>query len=152
MIKVKICGLTRLEDAHLAVSAGADCLGFIFSESPRKVTAVQVQKIIEAVPQKVERVGVFVNESESFIRQAARQARLSMIQLHGDETPEFCRLFNLPVIKALRTKDDEILKIISKYETEYILLEPYISGKYGGTGRTADWNLARKTQTRLSGS
>lgn len=142
MIKIKICGLTRLEDAMQAVESGADYLGFIFSESPRKITMGKAYSIIRDLPRRIERVGVFVNAHELFIRQVINQTGLSMIQLHGDETPEFCRRFDLPVIKVFRVKDYRVLNTISKYKTEYILLESYVAGKYGGTGKTVDWSMA----------
>lgn len=142
MVRIKICGLTRIEDALQAVEAGADYLGFIFSESPRRITIDKAYSIIRDLPRRIERVGVFVNAHELFIRQVITQTGLTMIQLHGDETPEFCRRFDLPVIKVFRVKDYQVLNTISKYKTEYILLEPYVAGKYGGTGKIADWSMA----------
>lgn len=141
MIKIKICGITNARDARIAAASGADYLGFIFSKSPRRVTLGQAREMAKALPQHVERVGVFVNEEEAFIRSAVEEAKLSMIQLHGDEPPDFSSRFELPVIKALRLKRGGVYEIISKHEADYILLEPYLPGKYGGTGITADWTL-----------
>lgn len=149
MIRIKICGLTRLEDALQAVESGADYLGFIFSESPRRITIDKAYNIIRELPERIERVGVFVNAHELFIRQVITQTGLSMIQLHGDETAEFCQLFDLPVIKVFRVKDCRILNTIAKYKTEYILLEPYVAGKYGGTGQIADWSMAAEIVSAL---
>ena len=142
MIRIKICGLTRIEDALQAVEAGADYLGFIFSESSRRITIGKAYSIIRDLPRRIQRVGVFVNAHELFIRQVITQTGLSMIQLHGNETPEFCRSFDLPVIKVFRVKNYQVLNTIAEYKTEYILLEPYVAGKYGGTGKIADWSMA----------
>ncbi len=145
MIRIKICGITNVRDALIAASAGADYMGFIFSKSPRRITQEQAGVIERNIPQDIERVGVFVNEDEAFIRDAVKKAGLSMIQLHGNESPVFCSRFKLPVIKAIRIKSEEqeeADEIISEYETDYILLEPFVPGKYGGTGITADWPTA----------
>ncbi len=149
MIRIKICGLTRIEDALQAVEAGADYLGFIFSESSRRITIGKAYSIIRDLPRRIQRVGVFVNAHELFIRQVITQTGLSMIQLHGNETPEFCRSFDLPVIKVFRVKDCQVLNTITKYETEHILLEPYVAGKYGGTGKTVDWSMAAEIVSEL---
>ena len=149
MTRIKICGLTRPQDAALAVEYGADYLGFVFANSPRRVTPARAREIIALVPGQVQRVGVFVDAGEKEILQVVEQAGLSMIQLHGDEPPELCRCLPLPVIKAFRVRDEsirnaDILEVISVYGTEYILLEPYVPGKYGGTGQRADWALAAR--------
>jgi phosphoribosylanthranilate isomerase len=158
-VRIKICGLTRVEDARLAVTLGADYLGFIFAQSPRRVTPAAAAAILHSLRQErtdrrrpldndpvqqagVQRVGVFVNAERQFIEEAAREAGLTLLQLHGDETPEFCSQFALPVIKALRIKDRGIFEQVERYQTPYILLEPYVRGRYGGTGMQADWQLA----------
>jgi phosphoribosylanthranilate isomerase len=147
--RIKICGITRAEDAGLAVSLGADYLGFIFARSPRQVTPEAVRVIVDAIDIErrgtlpaPERVGVFVNATRDFIEETARQARLTMLQLHGDEEPEFCAGFELPVIKALRIRDREIFDRVARYPTPFILLEPYVPGRPGGTGVQANWRLA----------
>ncbi len=148
-VRIKICGLTRTEDVRLAVTLGADYLGFIFASSPRQVAAEAVQAILSSLEQEqsgkltgVERVGVFVNADRYLIEETARRANLTVLQLHGDEDPEFCSRFELPVIKALRIRDREIFDRIDSYPTPYILLEPYVPGKHGGTGIQANWQLA----------
>jgi phosphoribosylanthranilate isomerase len=146
-VRVKICGLTRCRDAALAVLCGADYLGFIFAASPRRLDADRAAAIIRSLQgleraPACQRVGVFVNSGGKIIRDTARRAALTMLQLHGDEPPEFCRLFDLPVIKALRVRDRGIFDLVRRYDTDYILLEPYVSGLYGGTGVQADWALA----------
>lgn len=143
-IAVKICGITRGEDALWAAACGARYIGFIFAESPRRISAAQARRIGEALPSGVERVGVFVNEEEAVIRRVCREAGLSLIQLHGDESPEFCRRFELPVIKVLRARDESSLAAVAAYDTGFILLEPYLPGKYGGTGIPADWAIAAR--------
>lgn len=147
--RIKICGLTRIEDARLAARFGVDYLGFIFAESPRRVSAEAAQAILQALESEsqggmppAERVGVFVNSSANDIRATARQAALTMLQLHGVEGADFCSQFDLPVIKALRIQDRGIFDLVRSYDTPYILLEPYLPGKYGGTGVQADWQLA----------
>lgn len=146
-MKLKVCGLTRIEDARFAAASGADYLGFIFADSPRRIIPAEARKIIAALPPSMNGarcVGVFVNAEADFIRSVARDTGIRLIQLHGDESPAFCRGFDLPVIKALRLKDEGILDLIPSYETEIILLEPCVAGKYGGTGKQADWSLAAR--------
>jgi phosphoribosylanthranilate isomerase len=147
--QIKICGLTRIEDALPAARFGADFLGFIFAESPRRVTAEAAGAILRALEQerpggmrRAERVGVFVNAGGEEIRATARQASLTMLQLHGEEDPDFCTQFELPVIKALRIQDRGIFDLVRSYDTPYILLEAYLPGKYGGTGVQANWQMA----------
>jgi len=148
-VRIKICGLTRIEDARLAAGLGAEYLGFIFAKSPRQVAVEAAGTILRTLERErqrgirpVERVGVFVNASAEDIRATARQASLTMLQLHGDEDPDFCSRFELPVIKALPIRDRGIFDLVRGYHTPYILLEPYLPGKYGGTGVQADWQLA----------
>ncbi|MBN2552989.1 MAG: phosphoribosylanthranilate isomerase [Spirochaetales bacterium] len=148
-VRIKICGLTRLEDARLALRSGADYLGFIFAASPRRLTPGSAAAILNSLqseqsgrPFSTQRVGVFVNQSAAFIEETARTAGLTMLQLHGDEDPGFCSRFALPVIKALRMRDRSVLDRIGLYDTPYILLEPFLEGKYGGTGVQANWKLA----------
>ena len=148
-VRIKICGLTRIEDARLAAELGVEYLGFIFAESPRRVAAEAAGVILRTLEQErqggmrpVERVGVFVNASGEDILSTARQASLTMLQLHGDENPDFCSQFDLPVIKALRILDRGIFDLVRGYDIPYILLEPYLPGKYGGTGVQANWQLA----------
>ncbi len=148
-VRIKICGLTRIEDARLAAELGVEYLGFIFAKSPRRVAAEAAGAILRTLEQErqggmrpVERVGVFVNASGEDILSTARQASLTMLQLHGDEDPDFCSQFELPVIKALRILDRGIFDLVRGYDIPYILLEPYLPGKYGGTGVQANWQLA----------
>lgn len=147
-VRVKVCGITSLEDARAAVSAGADWLGFNFySGSSRFITPAKAHLIIEQLPRTVESVGVFVNEDtpESVMKIAAA-AGVTAVQLHGDESPAYCQaLKNLFVIKALRTSSDFRPEQAAQYETNAILLDAFAGDARGGTGAICDWLLARRT-------
>ncbi len=143
-MKVKICGLTNLEDAQAALAAGADLLGFIFADSPRQVTAQQAAEIINNLPPSAAKVGVFANQEVSQVQRVSRKAGLDFIQLHGDESPVYCRQFDLPVIKAFRVQDRSYLEKIKQYEVDKYLLDTYVPDKLGGTGKTFNWELARE--------
>lgn len=151
MTKVKICGITNLEDALLSVKFGADALGFNFYEkSPRYIAPENVREIIEQLPQEVLKVGVFVNEELEKIPEIAEIAKLDALQLHGEETPEFARELkqktNLEIIKAFRVSPDFAPEDVLKYETDAILLDAYSPNEHGGTGETFDWEIAKKVQ------
>jgi len=141
--KVKICGITNLADAQVAVEAGADAIGFIFYEkSPRLVTIQQAAEISKQLPPFILRVGVFVNAEEAFILSAISNVGLTLLQFHGDEPPEFCAQFGLMSMKAFRVKDAESLKQIPDYQTEAYLLDAFSAAGYGGTGEKFNWDLA----------
>lgn len=146
-MKVKICGITNLEDALAAVAAGADALGFNFwPQSPRFIKPLEARSIVEQLPKAVMRVGVFVNEAEpDDVARVAREVNLSAVQLHGEESPEYCRaLKGLLVIKALRVVDRFTPQQATQYETDAILLDAFVSGSRGGTGRIVNWEIARQ--------
>lgn len=149
MTRVKICGITNLQDALQAVDCGADALGFVFYvKSPRAVDAGQVCEIVSALPAFVTTVGLFVNETPQTIRDIAAICRLDRVQLHGDETPEDCRqLADLRVIKALRVRDAHSLAAADAYPVD-LLLDAWSDDAYGGTGERFDWALARKVTAR----
>ena len=145
--KVKICGLTTLEDARFASGALADYLGFIFYDgSPRYVEPAKAGAIINWIegPQKV---GVFVNQPLDDVNSIAKQTGIDLIQLHGNESPEYCELINLPVIKAIHVTPDttaaELRSKIEDYESiaEYFLFDSKIGDQWGGTGKTFNWDL-----------
>lgn len=141
--RVKICGLTNLADARAAVEAGADALGFIFAErSSRYVRVEEAADISRALPPFVAKVGVFVNATEEQIRQTIAACGLDTVQLHGDETPEFCQRFAVETIKAFRIRDAASLASLSAYSTSALLLDTYAPHQSGGTGSRFDWNLA----------
>ncbi|AGB40388.1 phosphoribosylanthranilate isomerase [Halobacteroides halobius DSM 5150] len=142
MSKIKVCGLTNLEDAKQAAEVGADLLGFIFAKSPRQVTNREVAKISKELPAGVKKVGVFANQSKAEIKETITKCDLDYIQLHGSESPKFCKQFRLPVIKAFRVKDKTSLSQLREYEVDKYLLDTYVPDKLGGTGKTFNWELA----------
>lgn len=143
-MKVKICGITNLEDASNAVELGADALGFIFAPSPRQIAPQKASEIIRAIPPLVKTVGVFVNEAPATIREVMQHCGLDLIQLHGDESPAFCDEFMPYAIKALRIKDESSLQLSQAYHgtIRALLLDTYSKDMVGGTGKTFDWDLA----------
>ncbi len=145
-VKVKICGITNLKDASLAVELGAYALGFIFAESPRRITPQKARAIINALPPFIKTVGVFVNEAPTSIRKTIHACGLDLVQLHGDEPPNFCHALMPYTIKAIRIKDESILPSIQAYRgnVRALLLDTYSKDKAGGTGKTFDWDLAVK--------
>ncbi|HMN02772.1 phosphoribosylanthranilate isomerase [Geobacter anodireducens] len=143
MVRVKICGITSLEDALVAVEAGADALGFVFhDESPRHVTPEQAAGIIAGLPPFIQTVGLFVNRPLAFVNDTAARCRLDLVQLHGDEPPEFCDAVERRVIKAFRVKDITSLDPIRHYRVAAHLLDAYSPKAYGGTGLTFNWDIA----------
>ncbi len=148
MTRVKICGITNLEDAILAADLGVDALGFVFASSPRKVSLSRAKEIIEKIPPFISCVGVFVNEGIEKVKEIARECNLGCIQLHGEEPPELCQeLYPYRVIKTIRVKNKKDLKLIPRYiDVKAILLDTFVEGKAGGTGVSFDWQLAREAQ------
>ena len=142
-VRVKICGITSIDDAQAAVEAGADALGFMFYEpSPRYLTPEQASTIIRELPDHVARVGVFVDADEPTIRSTSTSAGLDTLQFHGNESPDFCTQFELRTIKAFRMKDRESLAQLAGYRTDAWLLDSYVQGVPGGTGERFNWDLA----------
>ncbi len=150
--RIKICGITNLADARLAVELGADALGFIFYRpSKRYMPVAEAVKICKALPPFVTKVGVFVNESAVGIATVIEACRLDAVQLHGEESPVFCRQLQLPVkiIKAIRMRDVDSLRSAAEYDVDALLLDTYTVEQRGGTGQTFDWTLARQAKTLL---
>ena len=142
-VKVKICGMTNLKDVKVAVDGGVDAVGFIFyKKSPRSVTMQAVRKIVLELPPFVDSVGVFVNETAEQINKISDHCKLDRVQLHGDESPAFCKKIRHRVIKAIRVKDIQSLKKLSDYPVSSFLLDTFSEDQYGGTGKVFDWNLA----------
>ena len=142
-VKVKICGMTNLKDVKVAVDGGVDAVGFIFyKKSPRSVTMQAVRKIVLELPPFVDSVGVFVNETAEQINKIADRCNLDRVQLHGNESPTFCKKIRRRVIKAIRVKDIQSLKKLSDYPVSSFLLDTFSEDQYGGTGKVFDWNLA----------
>lgn len=145
---VKICGLTRPEDAEAAVAAGADWIGINFwPRSRRHVSIERAVEIAAAIPGDVRKVGVFVNAARPHIDEAAARVGLDLIQLHGDEDPEYCRAFAGRYLRAIRVTDAGDLRHIDAYDTDLILLDAPSAG-YGGSGTAFDWSLARQAKAR----
>ncbi len=141
-IRIKICGITRVEDALAAVRLGVDALGLVFyPPSPRALTAEQAQIIIAALPPFVTTVGLFVNEEETTIHSLLRQVPLDLLQFHGDESEADCCRYGRPYIKALRMKEGVNIENQARlYQTAAgILLDSYQQDVPGGTGQTFDW-------------
>jgi len=150
MVKVKICGITSLGDALLAAAAGADFLGFNFyPPSPRYVEPELARRILSELSSafQITPVGVFVNESAETIRRVAAESGVRMLQLHGDEPPEFCRLLQQPVIKALRVAGPEDADKAAGYSVHALLVDSQTPG-YGGSGVAPDWRLAERIARR----
>ncbi len=148
--RIKICGITNLADAQLAVELGADALGFIFyRQSKRYVAPALAAEICAALPPFVTKVGVFVNESEVDIRKTLNDCRLDAVQLHGEESPEFCQRFPVKVIKAIRVRNEDSLRAAADYDVDALLLDTYTAEQHGGTGQKFDWTLARQAKTML---
>lgn len=144
-MKTKICGITNRDDALNAIALNVDAVGFIFYEhSPRYISGNKVEEFILDIPPFINTVGVFVNETAETINKIAKQCRLSSIQLHGSEPPEFCTQFDLPVIKAIPVRDETDIQAIPQYKgcVSGILLDTKVENVHGGTGKTFDWGLA----------
>jgi phosphoribosylanthranilate isomerase len=149
-VRVKICGITNTADAVAAVDAGAAALGFMFFEnSKRNVSPAVAGEIIRELPPFVAKVGVFVNATEDFIREAIEASGIDTLQFHGEEPPEFCARFGLKTIKAFRIRDRESLQQCLDYRNHAWLLDSYVDGAPGGTGVAFDWNVAVEA-TKLS--
>jgi phosphoribosylanthranilate isomerase len=143
-VRVKICGITRVEDALAAAAAGADAIGLVFyAKSPRAVGIEQAQAIIAALPPFVTTVGLFVDMDRDELQRILADVPLDLLQFHGDESPEQCEGFNRPYIKALRVKaGDDIAAQVNRYPgAKGILLDTYVEGVPGGTGEAFDWSL-----------
>ena len=148
-MKIKICGLTNRDDAIDAVNLGSDAIGFIFYEdSPRYITPDIVEEISLFLPPFVLLVGVFVNHDKAFIDAVVHRCKLDLIQLHGNESPAFCRSMRRRVIKAFKIEDINDIDAIAPYQSSVsaVLLDTKVSGREGGTGKIFDWGLALKAK------
>jgi phosphoribosylanthranilate isomerase len=145
--RVKICGITNLADAQVAVEAGADAIGFIFCEkSPRLISLKTAAEISKQISPFVMRVGVFVNAPADFVLRAIGEVGLTMLQFHGDEPPKFCTQFGLMNMKAFRIRDEKSLEEIQNYQTDAFLLDAHSNSGLGGTGEKFNWDLAIAAQ------
>lgn len=152
-IKVKICGITNLEDAQAAFDLGADMLGFNFyPQSPRYIKPEEAIKIIRKLPTFVDSVGLFVNAPIEEIKAVAETGYLSWVQVHGDETPDFCdtvRFSNVRTIKAIRVRTEEDVHKTRDFFTYAVLLDAFSSKRYGGTGKQFNWEWAKNLPKRI---
>ncbi|MCG8015532.1 MAG: phosphoribosylanthranilate isomerase [Candidatus Thiodiazotropha sp. 'RUGA'] len=142
--RIKICGITRTEDALTATRLGADAIGLVFyPPSPRSVSPEQAQQIVKSLPPFVTVVGLFVNEDRAVIEQILNQVPLDLLQFHGDESAEDCSGFGRPWIKAIRMRQEtDLLSLEQQYtDASGLLLDTYQAGVPGGTGKTFDWDL-----------
>ena len=154
--RVKVCGLTRPEDAARAVAAGAWAVGVIFApESPRHVSLAQAAAVMAAVPPGIVKVGVFVNPSQEEVVTAVNSCGLTAVQLHGEESPAFCGRIaaatGAAVIKAVRVRDREALAAVASFDTDYVLLDTYQPERRGGTGASFDWSVAGELPEAIRG-
>jgi len=148
MVKVKVCGITRLEDALLALELGADLIGFNFwPGTPRKIELEDAKRIFNEIKGKAEIVGVFVNQPMKEIAEVSQVLQMNWVQLHGEENPEYCSAFAIPVIKALRLASEADLKMMKKYYNVLWLIDSKTAG-FGGSGISPDWNLAKKASEK----
>ncbi len=143
MVRVKICGITNLEDALCAAIAGCDALGLVFyKKSPRYITPQKAKQIIRLLPKRVIKIGVFVNMAAGKIKDVAKSCRLDILQFHGRQTPEFCKKFkHYRIVKAFRVKDRINLAEVLKYKTFGYLFDSYAKSRPGGTGKSFNWKL-----------
>jgi phosphoribosylanthranilate isomerase len=148
MVKVKICGITSLGDARMAVESGADALGFVFAPSPRQIPPDRARRIIKRLPPFVTPVGVFVDEELDKVLDVATHTGLRAVQLHGKETPGYVEdiMGRFWVIKAIRIRTKKDLTELGKYKAHAFLLDSYQRGRLGGTGKTFPWELAREAR------
>lgn len=150
MVHVKVCGITKLDDARYAAQLGYNAIGFIFyPPSPRFIKPEKAKEIIAGLPPFVSTVGVFVNEKPETVKEVCQYTKLSLIQLHGDESPDYCREMPLRVIKAFGIDDNFNFNVLAGYDNANVtafLLDKHSPELVGGTGQTFDWNLVKNAK------
>jgi len=146
--RIKICGITRTTDALCAASLGVDAVGFVLAESPRRIEPEMAREISRSLPPFVSTVGVVVDMDLEALRDMATFCRLDWLQLHGNESPEYCRALDFRLLKAIRVKDRQSIETMAPYQgcVKGFVLDTYVKGKQGGTGKTFDWNLAKEAK------
>lgn len=145
--RVKVCGITRLQDALAASELGVDAVGFVFyDKSPRFIEPMKAAAIIRELPPFVSAVGLFVNPEQAFVDEVLGLCPLGVVQLHGDESPEFCQAQSRRVIKAIAVSSAEDLERAKQYRCAILLDAKAPKGVYGGTGKSFDWSLLRSFQ------
>ncbi len=153
--KIKICGITNQIDALHAIDSGADALGFVFyKKSPRHVNPKVVKAIVANLPPFVLPVGVFVNEEAQVVRDIIDECGLALAQIHGDETADYCESLGRPVIRGIRLRDRNTFMSMAEYKgrarVRGFVLDAFSENAYGGTGKTADWSLAKEAAQSFS--
>ncbi|MFT7234670.1 MAG: phosphoribosylanthranilate isomerase [Methylophagaceae bacterium] len=145
--RVKICGVTRRQDAEFAAEMGVDAIGLVFySASPRAVTIAQAAKLVKGLPPFVSIVGLFVDAAVSEVELSLAALPIDILQFHGDESPDYCAQFNMPYMKAIRMQPETDLVILAEqyHEAAALLLDSYQTGVPGGTGQVFDWSMIQK--------
>jgi len=141
-MKVKICGITNLEDALLCEESGAHLLGFVFYEKSKRFISQEIAyEIIRQLSDKIFKVGVFVNASAETINRCVNELKLDFVQLHGDETPQLAEQIDTKIIRAFRVKDRSSFSAVRNFPGVIPLFDTYKKENYGGTGQTFDWSL-----------
>jgi phosphoribosylanthranilate isomerase len=151
VVKVKVCGITNPEDGAFAAGSGADAIGLVFAESPRKLSVEEAREIGAALPEGVQKVGVFVNEDPEEVLRIAREVGLDYAQLHGDEEPETVNILQeagVKVMKALRVRDEGSLAAMKGYGADLVMLDAWSEKARGGTGERFDWGVAKSLKGR----
>ncbi|HEV8355003.1 MAG TPA: phosphoribosylanthranilate isomerase [bacterium] len=148
MVRVKICGISDVENALAAAAAGADAIGFVFAPSRRQVSIERAREIADELPPFVTKVGLFVDAGANVILGHVETVGLDVVQLHGSETPEFCAALGRTVVKAIRVRDASSLASMDRYRVSAFLLDSYDPEVAGGTGRVFDWDLAARVNGR----
>ena len=153
MVRVKICGITNINDAKNAVFFGADALGFVFAESPRKISKETARSIIKELPPFVTCVGLFVDEDVDIVKEVCRFCKIHTVQFHGNETPDYLECFpEFKIIKAFRIRDKSDLLKVDSYHADAYLLDSFSKEKMGGTGLCFDWNILKTAKDSNSNS
>lgn len=145
--RVKICGITRRQDAEFAIEIGADALGLVFyAPSPRAVTIAQAQKIVENLPPFISIVALFVDAEPEYVHTCLNAVRIDVLQFHGDESPDYCEQFDRPYLKAIRMRDGvDLVGLSTTYKSATaLLLDSYQPGIPGGTGQAFDWSMIKQ--------
>lgn len=144
MTKVKICGLKCENDILYANELVPDYVGFVFANSKRQVNKVMAKQLINQLNKNIKKVGVFLNHALDEVKETAKFCELDVIQLHGDESTDYCTFINHEVWKAIRVKNPNSLKDLYSYNANGYLLDTYVKGAYGGTGEIFNWDIASK--------
>lgn len=147
-IIIKICGITSLEAAQAVKEYGADLIGFVFAQSKRRITLPDAEKIARQI-HGIGKVGVFVDAPLTEVQEIAKRCKLDYVQLHGNESPEYCKMVKYPVIKAVRVGESFNPAALLAYDADWILFDSFVPGQQGGTGIPFDWQQARMQRQQV---